>query len=181
MLLYNRLLIVLCLCTLTAISTRGQERPPAYEHLKELESFIGTWSGDFDPPGDIPAGTLSMTFRWTGNRSYVCADVLFGADSFPKGKQMNPEFIVIGYDADEQTTKSWHFLFAKQGKMTAQISPDQIILHQQRGEEGTEKFESQTKTFKLIGSGEMSITTVSVSGSNDSDSKRDEVVLLRDE
>lgn len=173
-----RVFITLTCLFQLAVTVSGQQPPPAYEHLQPMEPFIGSWAGAFDPPGEMPAGTLKVTFRWIGDKSYVHQEVRFRSEQFPAGKWMNPENIIIGYDTDEQSARSWHFMYANQGRMTATIAPDRLVLHQQRGVKGSDETESQTKTMELVERDTLRIVETSRSG-DDLEKASERTVILK--
>lgn len=141
----------------------GQEGSPAYEKLKPIESFIGTWTTQFDPPGKVPVGKLEITFRWKCNKSYIESDVRFLPDGANRVKVLNPEFVVIGYSNSDKTTKAWNFKYELQGRTDAVIENDKLVIVQKEGEPGETNYRMQSKTYKLENSTTMVISDVSES------------------
>lgn len=154
----------------------AQNEPPSYQHLRDLESFIGTWTTEFDPPGNAPNGTLEVTYRWMGNKSYIQSEVYFRVAGSPADKKLNPEFTVIGYDTDESATTAWMFKYLDQGKLDVVISPRRYVVHQQEGEEGTPGYREQTSRHEINDDGILVVFTKSASG--DSESKEEPPLLL---
>jgi hypothetical protein len=127
----------------------ANDAPPAYSHLKPIESFVGVWKARFDPPGDVPEGDLEIHFQWMGNKSYLQSIVYFHPDGAPADVQLNPEFTIIGYDAEDAATKAWHFKYTNQGQTDATIQTNQLVVQQQEGQPGDANYRQQTKTYKL--------------------------------
>ena len=156
--------VIACLIALSfSTSVRADDGPPSYRHLKPVEKIVGSWQARFDPPGDVPAGELTIRFRWMGNKSYLLSEVLFRPNGTESQVPINPEFTVIGFDSDELTTKAWHFKYLAQGRTDATIARDRLVIEQQQGSEGDEGYRFEKKTYKLEDADQLVITTVSKS------------------
>ena len=115
----------------------------------------------------MPKGDLRIEFEWMGNKSYLASKVLFRHSSFPAGKHMNPETLIVGYNKKEAETKAWFFKFTDQGQASAGITPGKLVVRQQEGKRGQEGYRMQQKTYELIDNNTMSITTISETNSNE--------------
>ncbi len=143
--------------------TKAQDAPPAYEHLKPIESLVGVWKARFDPPGDTPAGDLEINFQWMGNKSYLQSIVYFHPDGASDDVQLNPEFTIIGYDTEAASTKAWHFKYTHQGRTEAKIETNRLVIHQQQGKPGDANYRQQTKTYELEDSSTLVVTETGAS------------------
>ncbi len=143
---------------------KAQDAPPAYAHLKPIESLVGVWKARFDPPGDAPAGNLEIHFTWMGNKSYMQSSVYFHPDHAPVGLQLNPEFTIVGYDTGAAATKAWHFKYLQQGRTEAKIEANRLVIHQQQGKPGDANYRQQTKTYELEDMSTLVISETSGSG-----------------
>ena len=129
---------------------QGQDSPPAYEHLESLGPLIGVWETDFDPPGPAPAGTLTVEFRWRGNKSYLDETVSFRPANSANSESMNPEFMIVGYDYVREKPYAMLFKYLSNGRLDASIDRSTLKISQEEGH-GTDKFRSQSKTFAVDG------------------------------
>ncbi|MDZ4851039.1 MAG: hypothetical protein SGI77_17265 [Pirellulaceae bacterium] len=141
--------ITFLLIAFSGVVVQSQDAPPAYKHLKPIESFLGVWKARFDPPGDVPDGDLEIHFRWKGDRSYIESIVYFHPDGASENVQLNPEFTVIGYDANSAAIKAWHFKYTHQGRTEAEIDTKRFVINQHQGQKGQANFRLQRKTYVL--------------------------------
>lgn len=118
------------LLTMTNINTSHAEDknnpPPAYEHLKQLEPFAGKWQGKFDPPGDVPMGTLTITSRWVGNKSYLLTEVLFTPDGTKA--VLNQKTTLIGYNWKTKSMHTWEFGWVMQSSIPVEATDNKLII-----------------------------------------------------
>ena len=154
-------------------SAFAQNEPPGYKHLQPIESFIGIWKARFDPPGDVPIGDLEIEFKWMGNKSYIQMNVRFQPDEVEG--EMNPEFMVVGYDTEASTTKAWHFKYLDQGRTDAAISRDRLVVHQQEGKPGDADYRMQEKTYEAM---DDNLIIRSISRSGDSEPVKEPTLRL---
>jgi hypothetical protein len=153
-------MIAICLALTLTTFANAENEPPGYQHIKDLDGFIGEWTARFDPPGKMPEGELTVEFRHIGNKSYIQQDVRFKPDHSPDGKQLNPEFSVIGYCNEASTTKIWSFKYENQGRASAEISAGKLIIQQQEGTPGEAGYRMQSKTVELVDDDTMRVTTI---------------------
>jgi hypothetical protein len=112
-LMSKRIVTMACVFLLTMIITNTSHAedennpPPAYQHLKQLEPFVGKWQGKFDPPGNAPMGTVTVTNRWVGNKSYLLTEVLYTPDG--TDVVLNQQTALIGYNWKTKSMHTWEF------------------------------------------------------------------------
>lgn len=104
---------------------KGQE-PPAYEHLKQLEPFIGKWQGKFDPPGETPLGTITVTTSWVGNKSYLHSEVLYTPDG--TSAVLNQGNTMIGYNWKTKSVHAWEFGWVTQTSMPVVVTENKMMM-----------------------------------------------------
>ena len=148
---------------LTNATAHAEDRPPAYQHLKDLEPLAGVWKTTFDPPGPAPQGELEIHFRWMGNKSYLQSSVLFRPHGTSNDEPRNPEFTVIGYDWEESEIRAWIFKYTAQGRAKAIVAPGKLEVTQQEGDEGEPNYRKQTKTYNIESDSQLIVTTTSES------------------
>ncbi|WP_146401973.1 hypothetical protein [Planctomycetes bacterium CA13] len=103
----------------------GQE-PPAYEHLKQLEPFVGKWQGKFDPPGNAPLGTITVTTAWVGNKSYLYSEVLYTPDGMDA--VLNQGNTMIGYNWKTKSVHAWEFGWVTQTSMPVVVTENKMMM-----------------------------------------------------
>lgn len=73
---------------------------------------------------------------------------------------MNPETVIVGYSEKEATTKAWTFAYTNQGRSSAVVTPDKLVVRQQEGEKNQAGYRMQEKTYQLIDDNTMLITSI---------------------
>jgi len=151
---------VLLLTITTANTSHAKDEnnaPPAYQHLKQLEPFVGKWQGKFDPPGNVPMGTLTITNRWVGNKSYLLSEVLFT----PDGTQvvLNQQTTLFGYNWKTKSMHTWEFGWVMQSSIPVVATDNKLTI------EGGETFSKsadrppKTTTIELTDGNTMVFTS----------------------
>lgn len=128
--------------THTGLAEDGTNPPPAYQHLKQLEPFVGKWQGKFDPPGGAPLGTVTVTSRWVGNKSYLLTEVLYTPDGTKA--VLNQQTALIGFNWKTKSMHTWEFGWVKQTSIPVVATDNKLTF------EGGEVFsKSETPTSKV--------------------------------
>lgn len=147
-LIFRRVTTIVCALSLTMITMSaglaedGNNPPPAYQHLKHLEPYVGKWQGKFDPPGAAPLGTVTFTCRWGGNKSYLLTEVFYT----PEGTQvvLNQKTAIIGFNWKTKSLHTWEFGWVKQSSIPVVAADNKLTF------EGGEVFSrSGTDTSKV--------------------------------
>lgn len=152
---------VVSLFTLTtAVSQAQQRHVPQYEHLKGLEPFIGQWEGKFDPPGDVPIGTVHLSGTWLGSKSYVYFKVTFVPDN--TDIVINATNVFVGFSGATQATHAWHLGIMSQANTDATITKDKLVMEGGQGLTIQGKPQSRTTTYQLRPADEMVVTNTNI-------------------
>lgn len=155
----NSLLFVLVSIFLTP-DVSGQEfAAPHYEHLKDLEYFVGEWEGRYDPPGNVPPGMCYVSATWAGYKTYVHFKVTFTPDH--SDVVLNPMTVIIGFNGKTQKPHAWDFGALSQAESAAEISKDKIVMANEGVSlQGDER--SRTITYELRTADEMVVTNANI-------------------
>jgi hypothetical protein len=97
------LALALTLCAVGMSRAGDNGLPGNYEHLKNLEPLIGTWTGEFVAPQDHPTAnikkgdnlTLTSTYKWDLNKSTISNHQTIGV---PGSDPVWQATFLIGWD-----------------------------------------------------------------------------------
>ena len=119
----TRIILFLSAILFTA-NLRAQDAPPQFEHIQDLEPFIGEWEGKYDPPGDVPLGTVRVRCQWMGSKGYCHFEGLFTPDG--TGIELNPVNIFIGYSGKTKKVHSWHLELGSHANAPVKITKNKV-------------------------------------------------------
>jgi hypothetical protein len=97
---------VVCFLALGAATTFGQQDVgPTYEHLKDLEHFVGDWELEgVLTTGDVTEElSVIASYRWLQNKSFMLVTL-----EDTRTKEI-PYVGVLGWDPDKKHLMSWDF------------------------------------------------------------------------
>lgn len=139
-------LIIFLFAALSATS-QAQDGPPQFEHIKGLKPFIGEWEGKYDPPGDVPMGTVRVRCKWMGSKGYCHFEGLFTPDG--TDIELNPVNIFIGYSGKTKAVHSWHLLLGSNANAPVKITKNKVRfeVRDRHSTDGTP--ETRTVTYEL--------------------------------
>lgn len=115
-----------CMMANTVLAQQEVQEPPAYEHLKQLEPFVGKWLGKFDPPGNAPLGTITVTTTWVGNKSYLHSEVVYTPDG--TDAVLNQSNTMIGYNWKTNSIHAWEFGWVTQTSMPVVVDENKMTM-----------------------------------------------------
>jgi hypothetical protein len=105
--LYQRFAICITTAAVASLPTlvMAQEGPPSqYEHVKGLESFIGSWRGMMQPP-DEEERPLVIGCRWAANKSYAKFEIATSNED----KRMHMGTLIVGRKVEDDGLYMWGF------------------------------------------------------------------------
>jgi hypothetical protein len=120
---------------LLAATIHAQEDgPPHHKHLTFLNRLVGEWEGDFDPPGDVPAGKVHVECKWMCHKTYLSIEGTFTIDDPDSGEvafQLNPINLFIGYNGAVQSPYAWQLGLNGQLTMPIEVQKDGFVMRGQ--------------------------------------------------
>lgn len=92
-------------CFSSAATTAQEDAGPTYQHLKELEHFVGDWmfKGPMVTGEEKQELSVVASYRWLQNKSFMLVTL---EDTVTKEL---PYVAVIGWDPKEEHIMSWDF------------------------------------------------------------------------
>lgn len=122
----STLALGLVLCCFHFASAQPNVNAPHHEQLKELDYLVGTWKGNFDPPGSVPEGTVTLKCHWICHKTYLnieCTFVPNGADIV-----LNSFNLIIGYNGKTKSPHAWQLGLNGQLQMVVQLKEDGLKM-----------------------------------------------------
>ena len=89
----------------------GSQVGPHYEHLKDLECFVGNWKvegemkTEFEPLARLAGGKMVrfVSYQWMTNKNYLVV-------TYKEKPRSSSDYIaVIGWDPEKKQIRSWDF------------------------------------------------------------------------